>query len=93
MAHDPSITSIYNVSRGGADGENSAAAKKTAGHAKSGPAADPVGRGNDRMVAGSHYRLPERRDLGQLRLANFANARPGVPASELCSRSCGHYFW
>jgi hypothetical protein len=38
---------------------------KTAGHAERGPAVDPVGRGNDRMVAGSHYRLPERRDLGQ----------------------------
>ena len=47
-----------------ADDENRAQIK-TAGHAEGGPAVDPVGRGNDRMVAGSHYCLPERRDLGQ----------------------------
>jgi hypothetical protein len=36
--------------------------QKTAGHAKSGPADDPVGRVNNRIAAGSHYRLPERRE-------------------------------
>ena len=37
---------------------------KTAPQPKNGrPAVDPVGRRNDRMVVGSHYRLPERRDL------------------------------